>query len=245
VGPPRPERSLHPDTARIASLWEIDHAIEGLRNEIKRLYADVEAAKVAIVEAETALASRESELLAAKEHERALSRKLAMYVGQRDRTKEMLDTGTAPDYGAAKKQYEQCAAIADATEGELLEAMEKSEAATAARDGAIARLGEEKQRLASTQEIRKSKDHGLRVELEAKTPIREERWKALHPDDRTQYANLIRLGKEPIAEIREKTCFACHTEVGPQARVEIAQEKATHRCRGCQRWLIAVEPPLP
>ena len=236
---------MHPDTARIAALWEVDHAIEGLKSEIKRLYADVDAAKLAIVEAETALATREKELAAAKEHERALSRKLAMYVGQRDRTKEMLDTGTAPDYGAAKKQYEQCAAIADETESELLQAMEQSEAATTARDAGTARLEQEKQRLASAVEIRKSRDHGLRVELESKTPIREERWKVLHPDDRTQYANLIRLGKEPIAEIRGKTCFACHTEVGPQVRTEIAQAKASHRCRGCQRWLIAVEPPLP
>jgi predicted nucleic acid-binding Zn-ribbon protein len=236
---------VHPDTARIAALWEVDHAIDVLKQEIKRLYADVENAKQAIVDAESALASREKELAAAKEQERALSRKLAMYVGQRDRTKEMLDTGTAPDYGAAKKQYEQCAAIADDTERELLEAMQTSETATAVRDAAVAQVATEKQRLAAAQEIRKSKDHGLRVELEAKTPTREERWKALHPDDRTQYANLMRLGKEPIAEIRGKTCFACHTEVGPQARVEIAQEKATHRCRGCQRWLIAVEPPLP
>ena len=236
---------MHADTARIAALWEIDHAIDVLKAEIKRLYADVEAAKQAISDAEKALASRNAELLAAKEGERALSRKLAMYVGQRDRTKEMLDTGTAPDYGAAKKQYEQCAAIADETESELLEAMEKSEAATAARDAAIAKLEQEKQRLASASEIRKAKDHGLRVELEAKTPLREERWKAIHPDDRTQYANLLRLGKEPLAEIRAKTCFACHTEVGPQMRVEIAQAKASHRCRGCQRWLIAVEPPLP
>jgi predicted nucleic acid-binding Zn-ribbon protein len=236
---------VHPDTARIAALWEVDHAIEGLKNEIKRLYADVENAKQAIVDAESALATREKELAAAKEHERALSRKLAMYVGQRDRTKEMLDTGTAPDYGAAKKQYEQCAAIADETESELLEAMQTSETATATRDAALAQVANEKQRLATAQETRKSRDHDLRVELESKAPIREERWKAIHPDDRTQYANLMRLGKEPIAEIRGKTCFACHTEVGPQARFEIAHEKATHRCRGCQRWLIAVEPPLP
>jgi predicted nucleic acid-binding Zn-ribbon protein len=236
---------VHPDTARIAALWEVDHAIEGLKNEIKRLYADVEGAKQAIADAESGLASREKDLAAAKEHERALSRKLAMYVGQRDRTKEMLDTGTAPDYGAAKKQYEQCAAIADETESELLEAMQTSETASAARDAAVADVANEKQRLASAQEIRKSRDHGLRVELEAKAPIREERWKAIHPDDRTQYANLMRLGKEPIAEIRGKTCFACHTEVGPQVRTEIAHATASHRCRGCQRWLIAVEPPLP
>ena len=233
---------MHPDTARIAALWEIDHAIEGLKNEIKRLFADVENAKKAIVDAEAALASRNNELAAAKEHERALSRKLAMYVGQRDRTKEMLDTGTAPDYGAAKKQYEQCAVIADETESELLAAMEQSETATTARDAATARLVEEKQRLASAQEIRKSRDHGLRVELESKTPVREERWKAIHPDDRTQYANLMRLGKEPIAEIRAGTCFACHTEVAPQARMEVDRGSVPHRCRGCQRWLIAVEP---
>jgi predicted nucleic acid-binding Zn-ribbon protein len=236
---------VHPDTARIAALWEVDHAIEGLKNEIKRLYADVETAKLAIVDAESGLAARDKDLASAKEHERALSRKLAMYVGQRDRTKEMLDTGTAPDYGAAKKQYEQCAAIADETESELLVAMEQSEAATSARDAATARLDQEKQRLAGAQEIRKSRDHGLRVELETKTPLREERWKAIHPDDRPLYMNLLRQGKEPIAEIRAGTCFACHTEIGPQARMEVERNKAPHHCRGCQRWLIAVEPPLP
>jgi predicted nucleic acid-binding Zn-ribbon protein len=236
---------VHPDTARIAALWEIDHAIEGLKNEIKRLYADVENAKQGIADAESALASRDNELAAAKEHERALSRKLAMYVGQRDRTREMLDTGTAPDYGAAKKQYEQCAAIADETESALLLAMEGSESATGARDAATARLDQEKQRLASAQEIRKSRDHGLRVELETKTPLREERWKAIHPDDRPLYMNLLRQGKEPLAEIRAGTCFACHTEVGPQARMEVERSKAPHHCRGCQRWLIAVEPALP
>ena len=232
---------MHADTARIAALWEVDHAIDALKTEIKRLYADVETAKQAIVDAEKALTAREQELHATKESERALSRKLAMYVGQRDRTKEMLDTGTAPDYGAAKKQYEQCAAIADETESALLEAMEKSEAATAARDAATARLAEEKQRLASAQDIRKSRDHGLRVELETKTPLREERWKALHPDDRPLYMNLLRQGKEPLAEIRGGTCFACHTEVGPQARMEVERGKTSHHCRGCQRWLIAVE----
>ncbi len=232
---------MHPDTQRIADLWKVDQAIGTLKSEIKRLYADVENAKQAIVDAEKALEARESELKAQKETERALSRKLQMYVGQRDRTKEMLDTGTAPDYGAAKKQYEQCAVIADDTEAELLAAMEASESAMSARDAAIAKIAEEKQRLVSAQEVRKAKDHGLRVELEARTPVRDARWKELHPDDRTQYANLIRLGKEPIAEIRGKTCFACNTEVGPQVRFEIAQAKATHRCRGCQRWLIAVE----
>jgi predicted nucleic acid-binding Zn-ribbon protein len=236
---------VHPDTTRIADLWEVDRAIESLRSEVKRLYADVDRAKQAIVDAEAALAQREKDLLAAKENERALSRKLAMYVGQRDRTKEMLETGTAPDYGAAKKQYEQCAVIADDTEAELLAAMGASEAATAARDAAIATIAQEKERLTGAQEARKAKDRGLRAELETKTPIREARWKTLHPDDRTQYANLMRLGKEPLAEIRGTTCSACNTEVGPQVRFEIAQAKATHRCRGCQRWLYAAEAPLP
>ena len=59
---------MHPDTARIAALWEVDHAIEGLKSEIKKLYADVESAKQAIVDAESALAAREQELAAAKEH---------------------------------------------------------------------------------------------------------------------------------------------------------------------------------
>jgi predicted nucleic acid-binding Zn-ribbon protein len=230
---------VHPDTVRIAALWEVDHAIETLKSEVKRLYADVDKGKNAVAGAEQALRLREQELAAAKETERALGRKLAMYVGQRDRTKEMIDTGTAPDYGAAKKQFEQCAAIADETETALLGAMESSEAATAARDAATVALAQERQRLTDALETRKARDHGLRVELESRTPVREARWKALHPDDRPQYLNLLRQGREPLAEIRGGTCFACHTEVGPQMRMEVERDKASHRCRGCQRWLIA------
>ena len=233
---------MHAHLLAIRDLWHVDEEMDALRARARALARAVEEARARREAAREALAARQAELADLQERERALERRIAEYGQRRDRTRMLLDQGKVGDFISAQRQLDQCIAIVDEAETELLELLERIDAASEA----LARAEAEAQAAERAVEaaVRAQAEERPAVvaryrELEA---LRPERWAALDEEHRVPYQDLRRRGWRPLAWIRDGACEECRRVVPPQMAIEVVQGRAVHRCRGCGRFLYDVRP---
>lgn len=228
---------MHEQGLKLESLWRADQARDVLLRERAALTDAVSRNNTARQEQERALASAEAALAAVREEERAVSRKLDTYTRHRDRARELIETGRAPDYHAAQAQMSQCAAIVDEEETKLLEIFERLEQATAARDGAKSALGLLGVRLAEAQSRLDARGPGLAEELATATALRDSAREGIEREWLARYDDLRRRGLSPIAPVRDGACTGCSVRM---PSVELAEHRrgiALRFCRSCGRFL--------
>ena len=164
---------MHPDLVAISNLWQIDHRNDLLREEHERLASAVRAAAQTLKAAEAAVEAAVAERDRIVAATRANDRELADYADKRDRTRKMIDTGTAPDYAAAERQLAQVLEIVDRLETTALELLESTETAA----GVLVDARREQDRatgvLAEAREALGARDAPIRVEL---TDLIARRW---------------------------------------------------------------------
>ena len=225
--------------------------------DLNRIDSDIAAARkmladmIAAVRSTTALVAAENETLAktgealakALDEERKLSRRMEEYVIRRDRTQKLIDEGKAPDFQSANRQLQQCAAIVDDLELEVLEAMELREELEAEVATITERLAATRAKDSSGRSAYRDASPGLKktvTELTARRPPFLER---LNPDERRIYTNLHDAGNAAMTHIEHGVCQDCNREVPQQALLEVESGKRIHRCRGCGRFFFSVIHP--
>lgn len=230
---------MHVDLALISNLWSADSGMDRLRAEHESLANAVRTGVTTLAQAETDLAAaikhRDAETLKT----RANDRELSGYLGQRDRTRTMIETGTAPDYAAAERQLAQVLVIIDQLETKALELMESVEAAVKAladaeksKSKAVAALAEARAALAA-------RDAPIRAELTA-LAVRQKAAAAELPGDyRGAYAEQRRRKRPAITNTNEGgICANCGMKARPQLLSEVAMDRAVHACAGCGAWFL-------
>ena len=136
---------MHEELFVIRDLNRIDGEVSQARATLAEMVAQVRTTTAAITAGKEALAQTEASLAAVRDAERKLNRRMEEYVLRRDRTKTMIDEGRAPDFLSARRQLEQCTAIVDDLEVEVLEHMEQ-------REEIEAQLEEQKEALQVTRQ---------------------------------------------------------------------------------------------
>ncbi len=233
---------MHAHLLAIRDLWHVDEEMDALRAKAGALARAVEEARARREAAREALDARKAELAELKKRERALDRRIAEYGQRRDRTRRLLDEGKVGDFISAQRQLDQCVAIVDEAETELLELLEEVDAAGEALARAEAELeaaGRAVEAAVRAQAEQRPAVVARYRELEA---LRPERWAALDEEHRVPYRDLRRRGWKPLAWIRDGACEACRRVVPPQVAIEVVQGRTVHRCRGCGRFLYDVRP---
>jgi predicted nucleic acid-binding Zn-ribbon protein len=230
---------MHADLVAISNLWAADSTIDRLRAEHEVLTAAVRGAMEQLTRAEAAIVAAGSLRDKVVADTRANDRELAGYVEKRDRTRKMIETGSAPDYAAAERQLAQCLAIVDELETKALELMEAADAAKSA----LATAEKEKEKIAGQLDAARralaGRDGPIRAEL-TEAAVRSKVAAGELPDDyRVPYAELRRKKRPALINISATgTCSHCSTKLPAQKVVEAQMGRAVNACPGCGGWML-------
>lgn len=229
---------MHADLVAISNLWQIDHRNDQLRAEHESLTGAVRAADAAGKAAEARLAEIDARREANTQAARTNDRELRDYADKRDRTRKMIDTGTAPDYAAAERQLAQVLEIVDRLETTALELMEAGEGLGRDRLVAQREVDDARRALAAAREALGARDGAIRAELTdliaGRPPVAE----ALPHELRAPYAQLRQRKRAALVNTKDNICQVCLTKIPAQRCVETALARALHTCPGCHGWLL-------
>ncbi len=234
---------MHEELFVIRDLNRIDGEIEAARGALARMIADVRATTDAINAAREATAETTASLDAVKEEERKLNRRMEEYILRRDRTKKLIDAGQAPDFLSAQRQLEQCSAIVDDLEVEVLEQMEQREELETRITTIAAQIVALREQDARGRAAYGEKSPGLKAEIAGLTERRPALLDRLNPDYRRVYGDHHKAGRRALTSINYPVCAACHLEAPAQIIIEVEQGKRIRRCRGCDRFFFSVIHP--
>lgn len=232
---------MHVDLCGVRDLLAVDRELDALKAEATALAAAVRDAREALSRAETALEHAAADCSAAVQQERRLNRDLEDYTQKRDRTRDLIDSGGAPDFETATRQLEQLTDIVDRLESELLEQMDARERSEDAEASARQRRAE----MTVAVDGARAAERARRPELESRyrelRGLRPGRWEALRHDEQGHYGGLRERGLPVLVDVVDGTCGHCHVEPPPQTVVEVLRERRVHTCRSCHCWFRDVQ----
>lgn len=229
---------MHADLVQISNVWQCDVRIDALKAEHEGLNRTIKSAEAVLVAADAAVVTAQAALAAAKTAERMNTRELDSYTEKRTSTREMINTGTAPDYAAAERQLANVIARIDTLETAGIELLDALEAAGDGLKSAEKDRKDAVDALAAAKAALVARDAPLRKELGEILPRREAAWEELHPELRPLYFDMRRKKKRALVNVVEKTCSVCSTFVPPQVWLDTESGKEAHRCTGCGGWLL-------
>ncbi len=228
---------MHADTESIWKLWQAELARDALLSEWRGLHADVDRLDkehAASVERAEQAQAASAEL---RDQERALNRRLETYQKRRDKAQTMIDQGTAPDYLAAQAQAQQCGAIADDLETELLELMERMDAAATALKGAVDGRDHLAHRHRGAQTRYQERLIALKPQFEAATQRRDLLRERVHREFIGLYDRLRGKKMTVFGLVDTDTCTACHVKLNGTLVSDLRRGVAVLICPSCGRYL--------
>ena len=230
---------MHIDLVAICNVWSADSSIDRLRAEHEAL---ANAARTGV----STLAEAEGSLVAATRHRDALAlqtrandRELSGYVEKRDRTRTMINTGTAPDYAAAERQLAQVIVIVDQLETKSLELMDALDAGVASVVAAEKLRAKAVTALAEARMALGARDAPIREEITVFSARQKLAAAELPPDYRGAYAEQRRRKRPAVTNTKEGgICVNCGMKARPQLLSEVQMDRAVHACTGCGAWFL-------
>jgi predicted nucleic acid-binding Zn-ribbon protein len=227
----------------IRDLNRIDGEIAAAQEALADMIAAVRETTDAINAEKQAAAQTAGDLEAIRDEERRLSRRMEEYILRRDRTKRLIDAGQAPDFQSAQRQLEQCAAIVDDLEVEVLEHMERREALEALLAESDERVTALREQDTAGRARYGELSGGLKAAVASLTEQRPALLDQLNPDHRRIYEDHHRAGRRALTHITAPVCMACNREAPPQVIIDVDRGHRIHRCRGCDRFFFSVIHP--
>lgn len=229
---------MHADLVAISNLWHIDSANDRLRAEHDALTTAIRSADAALKEAEAAATASVAHRESVRQATRKNDRELADYVDRRDRTRAMIDGGSAPDYEAAERQLAQSLEIVDRLESAALDLMEATEAADRGSLEARKTVERSQVALSTGREALAARDASIRSELTKLIAERLPVADLLPIEFRAQYAQQRQRKKSALVNTDGNVCKTCQTIIPTQRLLETAIFRAAHVCPGCGGWLL-------
>ena len=230
---------MHVDLALIANLWSADSAIDRLKAEHEALANAVRTGISSLAEAEATLTAAIASREAVKQAARLNDRELGGYVEKRDRTRTMIDTGTAPDYAAAERQLSQVIAIVDTLETRAIELMDSVDAAVTAAAAAEKAKIKAIESLATARKALADRDAPIRAELTVLAGKQKVAAAELPAEYRAPYAEQRRRKRPAVTNTSELgICVNCGMKARPQHLSEVQMSRAVHRCSGCAAYFL-------
>ena len=228
---------MHDETARLIVLWTAEQVVDELLVERAALDVAIEKAMAEFARAEEAVEGIADEQVVLKEQEHTYSRRLHTYAEKRDDTRELIDTGRAPDFQIAERQYEKCAAIADEAETALLELMESQDETDDRKAGASDVQDLKAHGLNVCRDAKSQRLPGLEDELAAAVDGRDTALKPIPPHELSRYANLRKKGLSCVVPVRDGNCTGCRMALNRTAVAEHKRGVSVHHCTNCGRFL--------
>ncbi|MEE2751567.1 MAG: C4-type zinc ribbon domain-containing protein [Myxococcota bacterium] len=248
MGPPsfidcstqQPELLLHADTLKLITLWDAEVIRDQLLLDIASLQQSIDAAEVALAKAQQDIRLVEEEQEAKKTEEHTHSRRFHTYSKKRDETRELIDTGRAPDYEVAERQYASCAAIADEEETQLLEIMEQLDVISEKLKNTISVSELKEHQRDERKQDQADQLPGLQEQLDAATSVRDAARSDTPKHLMGRYDRLRTKELSCVVPIVSGACSGCRMKVTSVHLAEHKRGATTHHCKNCGRFLGAL-----
>lgn len=233
---------MHQELLEIHDLFKVDREMEALKAEAGQLAQAVRALRGQLASLQEHQTSLTAELEAVRTEERSLNRKMADYATKRDRTQQMIDGGTAPDFAAAERQLAQLLELHDDTETQALEIMETREDL----EERLERNAAEQVRTQAGIRDAKARETARRPEISARyaeiKPLHAKRAKKLTNAHLSRFQELKRKGVTQVVNLVDGVCPQCHIEPPPMIKVDVARGSTrVNTCRGCGAFFFESE----
>jgi len=226
-----------PHIETLKALWDAESSHIGLIATRTAMLRGVQTARSHQNEANSSLAPISSKLAEQHGHAKALQRRLDQYTRTVKTTRDLIDSGRAPDFQMAVRQLQQCEQIVDELETELLELFESIEASEASLNTAQQCASEAGEARKRAEQRASDQMTPLSTQLDAASEQISLRRQDVPLDLLEWYDRLRADERVPISEIREQACSACRIQPPNQMLREIRNGKRVHRCRNCSRFL--------
>ena len=223
----------------LAELQRVDQALSEKTRTVEEGQARVAELEETLRVKTAAAAATKQELAALETRQRDLEERLGAIKSKRkDRHMRITRIRNDKELGLAKRELDLLKEEEGTVETELLDVLEKVEAATAARaavDGEVTSLDAAMK--TEAEELRKTIDQ-LGGEIESDRGRREALQSSVDGDLRRRYEMIFsRRGGLAVVEIRGGTCQGCHMNIPPQLFNLIQRNEQVIPCPNCQRIL--------
>ncbi len=230
---------MNDDLIEIHALLRVEQELEALKAEAGDLAAAVKKRRDRVAQREAERSAAEAELVTAREAERALSRQVDDYTRKRDKTRQLIDSGTAPDYHAAERQLVGCQEVLDRLEGELLEAMDAREIIEARIEAAREGAGIEQARVRDALTRQSTRRPGVEARWKELAPERKAKRAAMPRDLLRRYDDLRGRQRPVLVTVTDGSCEHCHMRVPPHVIQNFDRGRLV-TCSGCGCWVRTV-----
>jgi len=227
----------------LIQLQELDGTIRSLTERKKRLpeaLAELERRRTA----NTAdLEKVRENLQAAQKNKRDRDKDLEVGAQKVEKLKARTsEIKTNKEYQALLKEIETAEQESKAIEDEILQLMEKIDAATAGIAGAEQRAREEEAAIQAEQKGHEADYARLEEELKGVEQVRQQFVARVQPTVLSLYQKLLlSKGGVAIAESRGEACSGCYMSIPPQVFVNVKKNESIITCPQCGRILFYKE----
>ncbi len=221
----------------LQTLWRLDKERDALLAEAAGLAEAVTEADAEIRRAESHIAILADSGVEMAAQERAHNRRVEQYTRRRDSTARALEEGRIADYLVAQKQVDDCQAIIDDVELELLELYEQQEELAAAQERAKSGLNLRRTQAETARQRQAGRMPGLEEELAALTRKRDDARFDVRRDVLARYDQLRRRGTSVLAPVENKACGVCRVGIPSIRLSEMRRGVDIFICDNCGRYL--------
>jgi len=230
---------IHPDLERLVELQKLDTQIlrkqkilAALPQEIKRGYANCEAAKAALKAFDATL---EADSKKRRDLERGVEELKEKII--KDKSK-LPSVKTNVEYTAINKELANYAKQIDQLEEEELLLMEAADGRQEERKAFVARLEEEEKSFAVVKREKEAGIKALEADLEELIGVRKSTNAAIDPQLLASYEKLLKARDGVgVARAQDSVCSACHQAIQRQLYYNVRDSGELITCPHCSRYL--------
>jgi len=223
----------------LAELQRVDQALSEKTRIVEEGRARVAELEETLRVKTAAAAAAKQELSTLEARQRDLEDRLGAIKSKRkDRHMRITRIRNDKELGLAKRELDLLKEEEGTVETELLDVLEKVEAATAAHTAVVDEVGSVEAAMKTEAEELKKTIGQLGGEIESDRGRREALQSSVDSDLRRRYEMIFsRRGGLAVVEIRAGICQGCHMNIPPQLFNQIQRNEQVIPCPNCQRIL--------
>ena len=223
----------------LAELQRVDQALSEKTRIVEEGRARVAELEETLRVKTAAAAAAKQELSTLEARQRDLEDRLGAIKSKRkDRHMRITRIRNDKELGLAKRELDLLKEEEGTVETELLDVLEKVEAATAAHTAVVDEVGSVESAMKTEAEELKKTIGQLGSEIESDRGRREVLQRDVDSDLRRRYEMIFsRRGGVAVVEIRAGICQGCHMNIPPQLFNQIQRNEQVIPCPNCQRIL--------
>ncbi len=229
---------------RLVALQQQDSVLDGLRQEMQRIPAEIAALQAGLDSAKAKVADAKARIIASEKKKKDKELELASKEeAVRKHSMELNQVKTNDAFKALQHEIDLAKAASSQIETEILEVMEAIDSGRKDEKAAGAELKVAEDKVRGQVGVLEKELAEVTARFEGQKKTRDESAAQVPADMMRVYDHARSRGKlDAIVPVDGGNCSACRISLAPQMIVEVTKAKALVICESCQRILYKAEP---